>query len=198
MAEPRPRKRRSDERTERTAPRRRRVESDVHAEDEFESESAPRRRKAAEPVRRQRVEQAEREDAPNRRSATGSATHKADGSRPDGGEREVKSRSESDDRSSGARPPRRRSSPGMDARHAAAAAAKFVQELTGTQPEGLTSLDHSDDGWRIGVEVLESRRIPDSTDILAEYRVELDRDGDLVSYRRERRYHRGRVEGDQQ
>ena len=85
----------------------------------------------------------------------------------------------------------------MDARHAAVAAAGYVQELTGTQPEGLTSLDHTDDGWRVGVEVLESRRIPDSTDILAEYQVDLDPGGDLVSYRRERRYHRGRVEGDQ-
>ena len=94
--------------------------------------------------------------------------------------------------------PRRGSASGADARQAAAAAAQDVRELTGSRPEGLTSLEHTDDGWRIGVEVLESRRIPDSTDILAEYRVGLDRDGALVSYRRERRYHRGRVEGDQQ
>ena len=128
---------------------------------------------------------------------TRSTTRKVDGSRLDRTERSGESRAESDDASS-ARPPRRRSTAGVDARYAAAAAARYVQELTGTQTEGLTSLNHTDDGWRIGVEVLESRRIPDSTDILAEYQVDLDSDGELVAYHRERRYHRGRVEGDQQ
>ena len=70
--------------------------------------------------------------------------------------------------------------------------------MTGRQPEGLTSLEHNDDGWHVGVEALESRRVPDSTDILALYRVDLDQDGGLVSYRRERRYYRGRVDGEGQ
>lgn len=193
MAEPKPRTRRSDERAERTTTRRRRADADAHVDDE--SEPTQRRRKTSEPVRRQRAEQGE---APDRRTATRSTTRRADGSRPGKGERPGESRPESDDRSSGTRPPRREPTRGIGARQAAVAAAGYVQELTGTQPEGLTSLDHSDDGWRIGVEVLESRRVPDSTDILAEYQVDLDRDGDLVAYRRERRYHRGRVEGDQQ
>jgi hypothetical protein len=83
----------------------------------------------------------------------------------------------------------------INARRAAALAAEYVQEMTGRRPEGLTSLSHTDDGWRVDVEALESKRIPDTTDILAVYRVELDQDGELLSYGRERRYHRGRVEG---
>jgi hypothetical protein len=150
--------------------------------------SPPRRRSTRDDARAED----ETKSAPRRRKTSG-----ADGARLDKGERSGKPTSDRDDRSSASRP-RRRPAAGIDARHAAAAAAGYVRELTGTQPEGLTSLDHTDDGWRVGVEVLESRRIPDSTDILAEYQVELDRDGDLVSYRRERRYHRGRVEGDQQ
>ncbi|MFF7456610.1 gas vesicle protein GvpO [Kitasatospora sp. NPDC008115] len=80
-----------------------------------------------------------------------------------------------------------------DAQTAAAKAAVCVQEMTGRSAEGITSLTREADGWRVGVEVLETRRIPDSTDILAVYQVVLDPEGELVSYRRERRYHRGRA-----
>ncbi|MFI6114359.1 gas vesicle protein GvpO [Kitasatospora sp. NPDC051164] len=72
-------------------------------------------------------------------------------------------------------------------------AAICVQDLTGRSPEGVASLDRTQDGWQVGVEVLEAHRIPDSTDILAVYQVVLDPEGELVSYRRERRYHRGRA-----
>ncbi|MFF3072266.1 gas vesicle protein, partial [Kitasatospora sp. NPDC057936] len=94
------------------------------------------------------------------------------------------------DRSETEKRPRSR----LSARQAAARAARQVQELTGNPPEGVTSLERDEEGWRIGVEVLESRRVPDSTDILAVYRVVLDERGGLVSYQRERRYHRGRVD----
>ena len=82
----------------------------------------------------------------------------------------------------------------MTARQVAATAASAVSELTGHPPESITSIERDDEGWRVGVEVLESRRIPDSTDILAIYQVVLENDGQLVSYHRERRYHRGRPE----
>jgi gas vesicle protein GvpO len=80
----------------------------------------------------------------------------------------------------------------LTARQAARQAARQVMELTGHEPEGVTSLARTDDGWRVGVEVVESRRVPDSTDILAVYRVDLDTDGELISYGREDRYYRGR------
>lgn len=84
--------------------------------------------------------------------------------------------------------------PVIDARRAAALAAAHVHDLTGKNPEGVTGLERSDEGWRVEVEVLESRRVPDSTDLLAAYSVELDAQGELVGYRREQRYHRGRAE----
>ncbi|MFC8719931.1 gas vesicle protein GvpO, partial [Kitasatospora sp. NPDC057198] len=82
---------------------------------------------------------------------------------------------------------------GIGAAEAAGRAAAQVRAMTGRSPEGVTSLERTEEGWRIGVEVVESRRIPDSTDILAVYRVDLDRDGELLAYRRENRYHRGRT-----
>jgi len=92
-------------------------------------------------------------------------------------------------------PPRIRRRAAVGAREAARQAARQVLELTGNDPLGVVFLEQrSEGGWNVGVEVLESRRIPDSTDILAVYRVEVDERGDLLSYRRERRYFRGRAE----
>jgi hypothetical protein len=68
-----------------------------------------------------------------------------------------------------------------------------IAELTGKDPEGVTGVEPlEDDGWLVTIEVIEDRRIPSSTDLLATYETELGTDGDLVSYRRVRRYARGR------
>jgi hypothetical protein len=73
----------------------------------------------------------------------------------------------------------------------AAGAAQQLLELTGRQAEGVTGLERTDEGWRVEVEVVEVRRIPDTTDVLALYEVTLDEDGELEGYRRLRRYGRG-------
>jgi len=61
----------------------------------------------------------------------------------------------------------------------------------------VTGLSRNDDGWTIEVEVLEVRRIPDTTDVLAIYEITVDEDGELEGYRRVRRYVRGTPSGDQ-
>lgn len=94
------------------------------------------------------------------------------------------------------RRPARPASRGMSAAEAAKAGLRQIAELTGKRPEGVTGVDRADDGWIVGVEVVEDRRIPSSTDILAIYEVELDQRGELASYRRVRRYSRGRGDTD--
>jgi hypothetical protein len=47
----------------------------------------------------------------------------------------------------------------------------------------------------VQVEVLELRRVPNTTDVLAVYEVSVDRDGDLEGYTRLHRYVRGTPEG---
>jgi hypothetical protein len=81
---------------------------------------------------------------------------------------------------------------GLTAAKAGQAALRQIAELTGKESEGVTGVEPADDGWVVGVEVVEDRRIPSSTDILATYEIELDMDGELMSYRRVRRYPRGR------
>ena len=80
----------------------------------------------------------------------------------------------------------------LTAAKAGQAALRQIAELTGKDPEGVTGVEPAEDGWLVGVEVVEDRRIPSSTDILATYETEIDAGGDLVSYRRVRRYPRGR------
>ena len=67
-----------------------------------------------------------------------------------------------------------------------------ITDLTGKNPEGVSGVTPSQDGWLVTVEVVEDRRIPSSTDMLSTYEAEVDGDGELLSYRRVRRYARGR------
>ena len=67
-----------------------------------------------------------------------------------------------------------------------------IAELTAREPEGVTGVEPTDDGWLVSVEVLEDRRIPSSCDLLSTYEVEIGSDGELIAYRRTRRYARGR------
>ena len=75
---------------------------------------------------------------------------------------------------------------------AAAAGLRQVAELTGRETQGVVSLSPAEAGWVVGVEVVEDRRIPSSTDGLALYEAEIGEDGSLRSYRRQRRYARGK------
>jgi hypothetical protein len=67
-----------------------------------------------------------------------------------------------------------------------------IAELTGKETEGISGVNPSDDGWIVTMDVVEDRRIPSTSDVLATYEAELDADGELISYRRLRRYARGR------
>ena len=84
----------------------------------------------------------------------------------------------------------RRGGPVVAARRAVAQ----MTELLGRKPEAVVSIERREDGWEVGVEVVETRRIPDTADILAVYEVRLDPDGRLRSYRRTRRYARGQLD----
>ncbi|MEU1459737.1 gas vesicle protein [Streptomyces sp. NPDC005706] len=67
-----------------------------------------------------------------------------------------------------------------------------LAELTGLQPESVSSFEQTESGWSLDVEVLELERVPDTMSLMASYQVELDEDGQLTGYRRVRRYERGR------
>jgi hypothetical protein len=82
----------------------------------------------------------------------------------------------------------------MNARDAVEVAKEYITELNGQDPAAMTSVELTDqDGWVVEFEVVEDRRIPSSSDVLALYEVEMDADGELLGFRRTRRYLRGQT-----
>ena len=79
----------------------------------------------------------------------------------------------------------------LSANALSAAALRTVEELTGYDAEAVTGLEWDGEYWRITVDALELSRIPDTTDILGEYVLQLDAGGTLHGYRRTRRFVRG-------
>ncbi|MET8943575.1 gas vesicle protein [Streptomyces sp. NPDC004542] len=69
-----------------------------------------------------------------------------------------------------------------------------LAELTGLEPEQVSSFEQTQDGWSLEVEVLEIARVPDTMSLMASYQVDLDPRGQLTGYRRVRRYERGRAD----
>ncbi len=76
----------------------------------------------------------------------------------------------------------------------ASEAARQFAELSSKQVEGVTSLRRTEEGWEVELEVLELRRIPATTDVLAVYEVTVDSSLELEGYRRTHRYVRGQTE----
>jgi len=73
------------------------------------------------------------------------------------------------------------------------AALSTVHELTGYRPEAVTAFEWDGEFWRVTVDALELERIPNTTDLLGSYEVQLDENGTLRGYRRTRRFQRGQV-----
>ncbi|MFD3538600.1 gas vesicle protein [Streptomyces sp. NPDC058662] len=97
------------------------------------------------------------------------------------------------------RPPARRASSERrsgvpDAAAAMRSAAGQLAQLLGRPPDSVSSLKPTEDGWEAQVEVVELERIPDTTSVMASYKVALGPEGQLVSYERTRRYSRGMID----
>lgn len=76
------------------------------------------------------------------------------------------------------------------AAEAAHAAAESLADLIDHRVDGTASVSRVEDGWCVGVDVVEVPRIPDTTSLMATYEVQLGADGELRGYRRARRYRR--------
>jgi hypothetical protein len=85
-----------------------------------------------------------------------------------------------------------------DAKATVKQAREQLEALLEVPVESVSGFERTRKGWLVTLEVLELSRIPESTDILASYEMELDDDRNLVRYTRGRRYHRSQADrGDQ-
>lgn len=87
--------------------------------------------------------------------------------------------------------------PRLHGRDAADRAVAELTDLLDVTPYGVVGLERLGSTWQVTVEVVELERVPETTNIIGEYTVDLDDDGELVGYRRVGRYVRGRAEEDQ-
>lgn len=110
------------------------------------------------------------------------STQKSSGTRSDGDAQKPSPRSSA---------PRAEASKKLSGSQVAASATRQLLELAGREAESVTGLRKTEDGWQVHVEVVEVRRIPDTTDILALYEIDADSGGQMEGYRRVRRYVRG-------
>jgi gas vesicle protein GvpO len=83
---------------------------------------------------------------------------------------------------------------GVSARDLTLAAKQTVADLTGYPPEAVTGLQWDGESWLVTVEVCELQRVPNTTDVMATYVVQLDDRGGLLGYKRSHRFVRGSAE----
>ncbi|MFL5917797.1 MAG: gas vesicle protein GvpO [Gaiellaceae bacterium] len=83
---------------------------------------------------------------------------------------------------------------GSDVASMIARAKQHIDQVLGVEPESISGVERSNGSWRVTVEVVRMRKIPESTDILASYAVVLDGDGDLISVEETRRYRRSQAD----
>src|SRR5947209_374795 len=69
--------------------------------------------------------------------------------------------------------------------------------LLGRPIESVLGVERAEEeGWLVTVQIVELERVPRSTDVLGAYAVQLDEEGELVGYRRRRRYNRSQADED--
>ena len=68
-----------------------------------------------------------------------------------------------------------------------------MESITGLDADRVSSVLHTPDGWQVTVDLVELRRIPAATDVIAAYEALLGPTGMLLSYRRTRRYLRDQM-----
>lgn len=97
------------------------------------------------------------------------------------------------------RPPKERQDAGerpsgLTATRAARRAAEQLAQLTGRKLESVVGIRSQEGAFTVVIEAVEDPRVPSTADVMAEYEVELDGEGELIGYRRRARYARGSTE----
>ena len=73
-------------------------------------------------------------------------------------------------------------------------AREHVEGVLGSEAESVSGIQRSNGHWCVTVEVVQLRRVPESTDVLASYAVVVDDDGGLISLQQTRRYRRSQAD----
>jgi len=66
-------------------------------------------------------------------------------------------------------------------------------EITHVKADTISAISKDEQGWHIFVEMIEMKRIPAGSDMLATYETLADEEGNLINFRRIRRYLRQQI-----
>lgn len=124
--------------------------------------------------------------------------HPRDNGQQDGDEPRQEEKQTQEERARAERPRARqeplRGAGGDKLAELATEARELLRAVRGVDAESVSGIERTQNGWRVTLEVVELRRIPESTDVLASYEVELDGEGDFLGFERGRRYNRSQAE----
>ena len=79
----------------------------------------------------------------------------------------------------------------MNIRQLAEQAKSQMAEITGLKPLNVIEIFKDQRGWHVGLDMLEMSRIPTATDILGEYEILMDDEGNALTFVRKRTRLRG-------
>lgn len=79
----------------------------------------------------------------------------------------------------------------MDMKELAERAKTQLAEITGLKPITVTGASRDEQGWHIALDMLEMSRIPTATDVLGDYEVLLDDNGNMLTFERKQTRLRG-------
>lgn len=74
----------------------------------------------------------------------------------------------------------------MKLKEAVSRAREELQAVTSLEVSNIIGISRYEEGWRVNVELIERKAIPNSHDLLGVYEVLLDDEGSLVRYERKR------------
>jgi hypothetical protein len=127
-----------------------------------------------------------------------SAEQDVDASEAEGAEEPVgeadAAEDESEPEQAEAEDPRSEATPRGETEAIVSTARDQLEQLLEREVESVSGFERSDGRWCVTLEVVEVRRIPESTDVLGSYEVVLDEGQNLVSFGQTRRYRRSQVE----
>ena len=79
----------------------------------------------------------------------------------------------------------------MNMKELAERAKSQLAEVTGLNPVTVSGTFKDEQGWHIELDMLEMSRIPPATDVLGDYDVLVDEDGNMMKFERKRTRLRG-------
>jgi len=59
----------------------------------------------------------------------------------------------------------------------------IAKKYMSKKPEAIIGIEREEGGWKVTIEALERRAVPDTQDLLGRYEIRLDKNGELIGWK---------------